>query len=570
MLFSGRAQNDTKDSKEHVLPNLEQLINLAKNHLRKEYTRNNKSRLELITFLEIVHEIIEKRSKSGTFSESELQSICLGAWVFCLETIANTYMLLNPKFENHNLYPSGSTLYNLLLNKLGIDKDQQISEIKKLEYLGKFYHFIFKEEEIIDVPDEISILHHMHLKHVSIPLKEQLIKTMQDILAKQTRTEHRVLRAIPSETAIDYKMGKLFSDYTSESKTENPERIFLTQLAVAICKLNSSKFDIEQNELDSFLSRSERVKIGALIYIMQSIKDTYYLRSPSGNSFLYDLCNQALLDCYTNLDSHTKFICLTAFVNYLNDTKNRDDLEKYINMNLLEDKTSKAIYIDPKIHSIVKGANNMIEKLDPTAPIGPSKVTLSLAALGAIVGAAPGYGVGYTLGYGLSLLDQANRQKSLFSQFTRSAMTVFFDSGSYFGYYAADLMITATMERFFGKIFEALGSLAFAAGTGALSFVVYDLSYKTARHLCHLYLNLSKNMDSTKLSQNDLEVINVLLELPESVFSQNKKERLKHVIDLSDKPLSIVLLSGNKLELKEQKIEEKTTLDPSNLNPKLG
>lgn len=543
MLFSGRSI-ESKEPHEYKTPNLTQLIDYAKNHVRKAYKKSNESRLELITLLEVVHDIVaNKNSPDLKPIESDLQDVCLGAWVFCFETIANEYRLLNPEFKEGYIYNSGSSLYKILLNELRIDKNHKISEKHKLDYLCKFYNFIFKDKEPV-FSEELSAEEIIQSKKLKIQLKEQLTQMMQSVLAREAQAEKRVLTAIPCESAIDYKMMKLYTDYLSVTKSNNQERIFLTQLAVAICKNNTPKIDPDNNGIRSFLSRSERIKIGTLLYIMHSIYDSYKVRSPF-NSELYTLCDKVLLGCFSNLDNSTKLNCLTAFLDYISNSQNREDLEKYINKNLRDDKLSNEyIYIDPKIHLMIKQINSIIDKVSPL-PSGfyPSNVTIALAGIGAIIGAAPGYGAGYAVGYGLSLMDQVSLRKEMISGLTRSVMAIFFETGTYFGYYAADLMITATLERFFGKMLEALSSFVFAASAGGLSFVVYDVSYKTARDLCSLYFNLDKNMKAFSLCQADLEFINTLLELPEKVLPNSKKEKLRNIVDLSAKVSTIGFLS---------------------------
>ena len=59
------------------------------------------------------------------------------------------------------------------------------------------------------------------------------------------------------------------------------------------------------------------------------------VRKPKDNSVLYSLCEKALGNSYDFLDNETKLACLLAFESFLNNDKNRAELEIELNKNLV-------------------------------------------------------------------------------------------------------------------------------------------------------------------------------------------------------------------------------------------
>lgn len=532
MTVSGFLLSDTKESNEYKAPSLLELIKRSKK-IRSEYKGKTSSRLELIFLLELIHEIIEQRYlKDKLYSESDLQAACMGCWIFCLESIAQHYKILNPEFGIGSLFNSGSKLYQVMLTQLNIDKHHQISDQIKLEDLNKLYKLIYKEENTIST-EEPSIIELLRSKRVKILLKESLIQIMQDVLSRENHSEKRVLKAIPCEKAMDQKIMQLYLEYKRQAKKQNQSRLFLINLAMAICNNNLSEED-PKKIIDCFIPLTQRIKIGCILYIMESIAESYkfpMIHSPKANSVLYKLCDEVLVNCYKYLNDATKLSCLSAFASYINDFNHKKILEEDMNKKFFEN-NNRCIYIDPEIHVITNNLNRMMKILKPSSP---SNVTLAMTGLGALIGAAPGYGAGYGVGYGISLTDQSDLYKKKLSGITRYAMEVLFDEGEYFTFnrYTANILVDATLGRFYAKIFEALAALVCAAGFGTISFIIYDLTYETACDLCKLYLHLSRNINPALLSQTDLKFVNTLLDLPEDVFSARKKEKLRNITNMS-------------------------------------
>ncbi len=538
MVASDRVEVSLNEHAEYNPPQLIDLIDKAKNNVRINYKKDNVSRLMLISLLENLGKNIEK------FLDSELQTVAadmrdvyFGAWIYCIECIANEYRVLNPSYKGGYIFDSGSTLYTILTNNLSINKDHQITEKAKLYYLCKFYHFLFLSTYSSELFISTGQFPH---------IKEELIAMMRAILVSEHEDKERILRAIPHEKTIDEGMSQLYQKYMDTTKYKNPERMALAKLAAVMSKGVSPK---DSDEVCQIIPRSARIKIGMLIYMMETIGESYPVRSPK-NSALYSLCEQILGHSYEYLSNDIKLVCLLALELYLNNEKNRELLENEFNKNLISAGLfARPIYLDPIVRPISVNLSKIIKKLVPNDnTIQLSNVTYTAATLGAVILSAPGYGLGYAVGYGISLTDQAGAHKRAMIGSAGYGMQIALGMSScYYGYYAADILITAGMERMFAKIFEVLAALIGGASVGAISFVIYDLSFNTALQLCKLCLHLNNNLQADCIKAPDLLFIKTLLELPPEVFSNMDKDKLRKITDMTVSTSSFGLLSRSTL-----------------------
>lgn len=537
MVASGKVEVLLKGPAEYDPPQLIDLIDKAKNSVRVNYKRDNPSRLMLISLLENFGKTLESYLDSDLKPAiADMRDVYLGAWIYCLESIANEYRLLNPSYKGGYIFDSGSTLYEVLSKNLCINKDHQMTEKAKLYYLCKFYHFLFLSVHSSE----------LFISNVQFPgIKEELIGMMRSILVSEHEDKERILKAIPSEKSIDEGMSQLYQKYMETTKYKNPDRVTLAKLAVAMSKQSPNSYPKDSDEVLQIIPRSARIKIGMLIYMMETISEPYKVRS-ARNSALYSLCEEILGNSYQYLSNDIKLVCLLALELYLSNEKNRELLEIEFNKNLISTGLfARPIYIDPIVRPISINLSKIIKNLVPNDNLVQfSKVTLTAAALGAMIASAPGYGAGYAIGYGISLTDQAGARKRAMTGAAGCAMQVALGmSNCYYGYYAADIMLTAGMERMFAKIFEALAAVIGAAGVGAVSFVIYDLSFNTALELCKLCLHLNKTIQSDCIKESDLLFIKTLLELPREVFSDMDKDKLRKITDMTVSTSNFGLLS---------------------------
>lgn len=498
----------------YVIPELQTLLDVSK--IKEEYkaakTIPNPERTKLIDILGVISEIILQAENSDiNHDKFDLRKICLGAYLFCLEQIAAEYRALNPDFAEGYFFNSGSKLYQIILKALGITADNQINQQQKLIYLSQFYQYIFKTKK--EVSTEIFQKNNMIFVDVKRQVRERIKATFQ-----YNKNEiNKVIHAVPTEVAIDAKMEQMLSEYTIAGS--NPERKLLARLAQAIAKV--LPFDEDQEDQKTFLNRRQRIKMGFLLYVMKDIWNSYYVRNPIDNSILYDLARKALnITVIEDFDPHTRLACLSAFETFIVAGKNIDKLEHEF----------KLTYLDPHIHIIRKKLDVMIEATHRSIPSSVSPATLSCAAAGALISGVLGYGTGCVLGFTLNQTDGMVKPKLEFAKVTDYALTLILgNAGNYLGYYASDLIVEATLERGFAKVFEALSILVGAGVGGLIGIVIYDLSYQTLRDLCNVYFTLRENIDPSLIKDVDPEFVECLLSLPKDIFSDAEKAKVCRV-----------------------------------------
>ncbi|GEM_PF-5215316 len=573
----------------YTVPTLQDLLDgisrVRSHYLEKKKEKKeqpNPLRLQLLDILEAAGEWVKSLDETvePKPSETELKEILLGAYLFCIESIATKYRMLNPSFAKGWLFNSGSNCYDALLSELGITQTNVIDDKHKPYYLNRFYNCAFDK-----YPHQFA--EKLHAKDLNEDtVNTQVFENIRAVYKYIDGDAKKLLKAIPTESAIDEKMVSLPKDYNKEcrkrAKSSNPERDQLARLVTALCKVVNRITPAQSDEeLDKhFLSRRQRIKMGMLIYVMQSIAATYKARSPRGNSVLYDLCCEALnIKDHNELDNSVKVACLSAYETFITDSKNVTELEfeinrKEVNVIKLPSRSSEGISdeerlpedqhqehksekekvldakdddskplefelpeikqqicIDPVIRKIRKETGSIIDTLNNDQPKKIfSPVTIGMATLGGLIGAAPGYGAGYVIGYAIGQTNGAVGPKLGVTKVTDFAMTVILgDAGQYLGYFASNMVVDATLERAFAKVFEALGTLVGAATGGVIGLVIYDLSVKTLMNLCKLYLHLHDNIHPDLARNADPKFIQGLLSSPPEIFSDDNKAHLQQI-----------------------------------------
>lgn len=492
-------------------------------NVREKYKKNNPERVELIDTLDAFTVALEKIDASAEKSdEIELQEIVFGAWVYCFENIANQYWLLNPEYEEGYIFNSGSTCYKILLEELEITPTNNIDEFDALRYMSKFFNYTFKHPKLFT--------EYFQEKKLNIENIEDKVKTtIQGVFRHVSGEVENMLKAIPTEKSINGKLATLAKDYKNKTKEKgkdtDAERLLLAELGVALSQI----IPIERPDDGHFLSRSQRIKIGALLHIMQSIQNEpqyYWLgRSPRHHSELYDLCCDALnINDISDIDPETRRACLSAYETCLLQT----DYQKFEDS--LKKQKSAVKYSDEKLIQIREEVGVMRKSYSSKpAPILPG--VIGAAAVGALICAAPGYGTGYAIGEAIGMTDFVINPKNQFSKaLTGKVLHVILgDGGRYLAYYGADKVVNATLERAFAKVFESLGMLVGAAAGGVIGLVVVDLSYKTLSNLCALVLHLRSKLDTKFAQEINPKIFECLMLMPPEVFASEKKEKLQSI-----------------------------------------
>jgi hypothetical protein len=506
--------------------------------------KNNIDRYELIGLLEAVAQVIHDMDVSHVTTHQKLfTELLLGAYIFCLESISSQYKLFNPAHTEGYFFNSGSMLYKLLSQQLQLSESNQLNDIDRLIYLSKFHNVIFNK-------NKNKIKKYLEQNQSQYEVVEQQVRyTIRSVLNRSDNDVKKIMHAIPSEIIIDSKMANLSKHYLKQRVTYNPKRIFIIQLVeavlsrLAVNRCLKTSYEDDENRVNSQhkLTHTQRIKIGLILYIIQSITLTYPIRSPRHHSVLYDLCCDILnIKTSNDIDEETKLACLTAFESFLIDKKLLEELEN---------KTHQPIELS--IRNIRHKLNVMIDTILANHSIQEvSSITKAAASIGALMMAVPGYGLGYVIGYGLNQTNLSIEPKTQLSLLTGYAMKIFFGTtGNYLSYYGANLILEATLERAFGKIFGALGMLIGAAAGGTMSIIIFDLSYKTLKELCSLYIYIYHHLTPNMINHADYRLIECLLSLPPDIFSDEQKNKLKSIADLSffqtEDAISVTTLSKN-------------------------
>src|SRR5437773_109621 len=107
----------------YIIPELNKLedVESIRQAYLAEHPKPNSERIKLINLLSVFIEIGRlAKISDNSITDEQLRQVYTGAYLFCLEQIAIQYRTLNPEFKAGWIYNSGSKLYSLLLEKLGI------------------------------------------------------------------------------------------------------------------------------------------------------------------------------------------------------------------------------------------------------------------------------------------------------------------------------------------------------------------------------------------------------------------------------------------------------------------
>jgi len=447
-------------------------------------------------------------------TDDEYKELCVAMWVYFLSAHSLK------KGWNH-----AKQLNDVLATEPEIQALSGVDPFLKLTALKTLHHVVKQHGEqfsknftyLLNTPD----------------LCKDLLDVMSFQLKAVTPKTQLMLNAIPSQNVLKMDMRTVYQKYKKYlDKTAAAEYIHSSHdpchkaLALLISAMGYLPDDANDKYSNSaFLTRSERIYWGIILYAMQFIYNKYYVLS-ADRAKLYRLCRKLLNgNDLKYFDEQTRLACLAAFFNWF-DGNHLEELEGIVNKEILTEPT----YTDYIFFQIKDHVAEMIRTMGyPKPAVTGSAVTLGCAMIGGILAAAPGYGVGYTIGFFASELRNTVDTKVLVSQLTGRAITGIFGSGRCIGYFVSDMVINVALERSFAKIFELLAILL-GAGTGALfGIVIHDLSYKTLRDLCHCCLMLQSKLHPNLARNIEPHVLDCLLSLPEEVFQQEQKDKLRAI-----------------------------------------
>lgn len=479
--------------------------------------------LKLADQLTILIEFIAAQKKSN-HNDSELLASLIGAHIFCLEMINQEYYLHSPELKKGYIYDSGSPLYSFITKGLNISAENPLMPRDKLIFLTKFHQFITRHSAELETLQPTPIV----IKELQLKIE----KLLENCLSILTTHIANIVNAVPTEKSISAHMEKLPDNYKERKEKakstswfsffneENPKRIVLAQLAQLISTI---KCEDESLLSDDEMTRSQRIKLGMLLFITKSLSNECWFFSPKSD--LYDesknILNSTIKD---NLSPQQTLACLSAFRNLISAPEERSKLEQAAREYFKEKNLLKNI--DIELNKICEEVSKMEKAIDLGNSNWPA--TKMLGSAGVLLGAAPGYGLGTALGYTVGETENTQLAKSAVGSAVTSVGKAFFLSNSigYFSFYMGDFLIKSTLTRAFAKLFELAG-MAMVGGAGVLIGVTIDLSYLGLRAACNHFLNYCKE-NPTLMRNADQELINCLLDLPSHLFSEEKHHKITY------------------------------------------
>ena len=467
--------------------------------------------------------------------ENEARKILLGAWVLCLEEILLNYPRLTPEeFTIFGWKIKGSCLFTLLNTHLNITVQNPLDDKSRLICLEKLYNALFGNDREILSNYEVTFLDDYGINLTA--LKKQLKTAMKNVLHRIDNNISRLLTAVPVETVIQGNLDIIHLTYQEEKSdgdthkyiAVNQEREFACQFLMAVSHILPDVIP-QEAKTSTELSRSERIRIGAVLYIMQTINDEYYVRSPL-NSKLYKICCEKILNLshHDNLNHKTRNDCLETFKTALSDNQFLQSIERYgrehySNYNLL-------MHVDGRIHTIEDKLDIMLK----TPPASNWPMTNLLSYMGGLLCMAPGYGLGVVVGDVASETESIVKPKVLAGRSINRLGTVLLGAaGGTLGFLAADFVIRSSLERLFAKVLEQAGYIIGRTTGGTVGFAI-DLSYKGLKRTCSYVLGLMDQVsDPTILKNLDREFLVCLLNLPDDVLSIEDQEHLEKITGIN-------------------------------------
>src|SRR5580700_2366932 len=145
----------------YILPHLSEILTVHLIDLKS--LNENPERLKLATMLTKMSNLIEIQNQSGDSNKEELCASLVGAYMYCLESIAQEYHLHSPEFKNGYMYNSGSPLYSILAKVLKLCATNQMTTRERLIYINKFHQFIEKHKDSVDEQLKVDNLNHVQL-----------------------------------------------------------------------------------------------------------------------------------------------------------------------------------------------------------------------------------------------------------------------------------------------------------------------------------------------------------------------------------------------------------------------
>jgi len=298
-----------------------------------------------------------------------------------------------------------------------------------------------------------------------------------------------------------------------------------------------------------------KIKLGALIYAMQSIEDAYensltnhfpinYVIKPE-NSDLYKLGREILkVEKLSDYPEEVRMSCLAAFKIYMNNAETLQAIAK-----------EGTVSFQPSLLKDLQLKNEKLQQalVSMLAPyLEKNKISWNMlfafAILGGyFIGGPLAYGMGEMFGTQMGELNQALDAKVWLSKniITPIGAMHNFDQ---IGFLMSDQAVKDILGRFVAKLLEPVGMLVAGVALGGTVGLSLDLAYKgLSEAIKYLSINKDKRFSINEL---DLAFAKSLIATPKEVFSESKNKEIKLLAQ------ELKLLDADTKEGKEEMIEE--------------
>lgn len=504
----------------YTAPALNDLINhatsLSEDYHQKRPQDANPTREEQIKELVVIHRRIQAlRSGDGqlsAYTDDTLIKVSLGAWLYVVESIYKECKLINR-----------SELYKLAISALNITPENKLDDESRLIYLAELHNFVSVLQLSAVLDSEIQLS--------DVNMESLIEAAMSSVLNRMMTSIQKLMHAVPTEAKLNEYFSTIYASYKEKRLVNqrfykprvHPDRPFCAQLAQAVATLvKSDNLVINQTDLE----RSHKILLGLLIYMMRTIN--------GGGSELYELCRSMMNGEPNTLSPDVQIDCLVTLDTFLEAEANIKNL-------IIEGKKqfgaeNRLVNLDTKLRTVTMNLEQELTILRPkltnTATGGKM-----LGAAAAVVAYPLGYGVGEVIGTAAAGAEShANaRLKTFLTDWINSNAHILLGvRGNGVGYIATTPIVTAVYQTVAGNLSGALFAVTGGVVAGSVGYLVVDILLRNIYNFVRQPAS-SSYKDPLYASNVNPELLKCLASLPDSVLSDNKKEKIEQVAGLSNR-----------------------------------
>lgn len=466
--------------------------------------------------------------------EAEAVDVLEGILAFTLVFIKDVeYKGKDPTTTNYYFFQLGSSFYTVLSNLLKISDTNPLTAYDQLNFIYRAYKYIGQQDddamfENIYWPNKKALMNSIYL-------------TLEKIIQKQQPVINALITESPDFYALKESIRHVIVEYRKEAESraeKNESRqglVNLLEFVNAHClEVSHSHRENSDEDLQSYIqySQSDTLKGGLLLPLLKQ----EYAKSGIGmwrrlqGSRLAELCNEALNIQYTtDIPYETQVDYLKALLHHIN---------------WLKKHRKEAIETWEMEHGSLQLAKYTQEITDfyKEAKRKAGQSSVSDSYLRSLASSAAQYGITLTVtkiakdaaiqGLKTAILGSGPAGMVTFV-LLEGANAVLFDASTTIllremGSYLADTILPKAISRLY---MEVLGKISDTIGGTAMGAVQLSVTsgYQGIKNLLGFYQSINPN---DKEYIENTEWILTLLELPDELFSKEKKEKILKTRDV--------------------------------------